>query len=153
DIGAVERADGERAVQRELHVAGARRLDAGGRDLLGKIGRRHHDLGKRDVVIGYEDDLQKAAHGRVVVDDAGDVVGQLDDQLGVVIARRRLAGKELDARHPVLFGMRADLVVEGYRLDDVEQLPLVFVDALDLDVEHGRGIDADAHAAADETGE
>ncbi|MNH47051.1 hypothetical protein D3C79_1101120 [compost metagenome] len=27
------------------------------------------------------------------------------------------------------------------------------MDALDLDVEHGRGIDADAHAAADEIGE
>ena len=49
--------------------------------------------------------------------------------------------------------MRADLVVEGDRLDDVEELALVFVDALDLDVEHGRGIDAHAHAAADELGE
>ena len=34
DIGAVERADGQRAVERELHVAGARGLHAGGRDLL-----------------------------------------------------------------------------------------------------------------------
>ena len=63
---------------------------------------------------------------------------ELDDQLGVVIARRRLAGEEFDARHPVQLGMRADLVVERHGLDDVEQLALVFVDALDLDVEHGR---------------
>ena len=40
DVGAVERADGERAVQRELHVAGAGRLLAGGRDLLREIGGR-----------------------------------------------------------------------------------------------------------------
>ena len=38
--------------------------------------------------------------------------------------------------------MRADLVVERDRLDDVEKLPLVFVDALDLDVEQRGGIDA-----------
>ena len=35
-VGAVERADGERAVHRELHVAGAGRLLAGGRDLLAR---------------------------------------------------------------------------------------------------------------------
>ena len=40
DIGAVERADGERAVERELHVAGAGGFHAGGRDLLGEIGGR-----------------------------------------------------------------------------------------------------------------
>ena len=40
DIGAVQRADGQRAVQRELHVAGAGRLHAGGRDLLGQVGGR-----------------------------------------------------------------------------------------------------------------
>jgi hypothetical protein len=38
DVGAVQRADGQRAVHRELHVAGARGLLAGGRDLLGQVG-------------------------------------------------------------------------------------------------------------------
>jgi hypothetical protein len=38
DVGAVERADGERAVERQLHVAGARGLLAGGGDLLGEVG-------------------------------------------------------------------------------------------------------------------
>ena len=46
DVGAVERADGERAVERELHVAGARGLHAGGRDLLRQVGRRDHELGQ-----------------------------------------------------------------------------------------------------------
>jgi hypothetical protein len=40
DVGAVEGADRERAVQRELHVAGAGGLLAGGGDLLGQVGRR-----------------------------------------------------------------------------------------------------------------
>ena len=40
DVRAIERADRERAIQRELHVAGARRLRARGRDLLREIRRR-----------------------------------------------------------------------------------------------------------------
>ena len=47
DIGAVQRADGERAVERKLHVAGAGRFHAGGRNLLGQIGRRNDRLGER----------------------------------------------------------------------------------------------------------
>jgi hypothetical protein len=35
DVGAVERADGQSAVEGELHVAGAGGLLAGGGDLLG----------------------------------------------------------------------------------------------------------------------
>src|SRR5690242_5043380 len=40
DIGAVERADGKRAIERKLHVAGARSLHARGRDLLREVRRR-----------------------------------------------------------------------------------------------------------------
>src|SRR5665647_1318421 len=39
DVRAVERADGECAVERELHVPGAGGLLAGERDLLGQVGR------------------------------------------------------------------------------------------------------------------
>ena len=38
DVGAVERADGQRAVHHELHVAGAGRFLAGGGNLLRQIG-------------------------------------------------------------------------------------------------------------------
>ena len=47
-------ADGERAVQRQLHVAGAGGLGAGGGDLLGEVGAGHDDLGHRDAVVGHE---------------------------------------------------------------------------------------------------
>ena len=49
--------------------------------------------------------------------------------------------------------MGADLVVEGDGLEDVEELALVFVDALDVDVEQRIGIDRDADAVADQSGE
>ncbi len=38
DVGAVEGADGHSAIHRELHVAGAGGLFAGGGDLLAEIG-------------------------------------------------------------------------------------------------------------------
>ena len=54
DVGAVERADRERAIQRQLHVAGARRFHARRRDLLREIRRRHDALRERHVVVGQE---------------------------------------------------------------------------------------------------
>ena len=55
--GAVERADGQRAVQREFHGCGARRLLACGRDLLGQVrgrGSAAYWPGV-NVVVGQED--------------------------------------------------------------------------------------------------
>ena len=71
----------------ELHVAGARGLHARRRDLLGQVRRRDDRLGEAHVVVRQEHDLQPAAHRGVAVDDARHVVGELDDQLGLVVAR------------------------------------------------------------------
>ena len=47
DGRAVARADGQRAVHHELHVARAAGLVAGGRDLVGDIAGRDQPLGER----------------------------------------------------------------------------------------------------------
>ena len=67
DIRAVERADGERAVERKLHVAGAARFLAGGGDLLGQIGGGINEVRVLDIEVREEDDLQPVAHGGIVV--------------------------------------------------------------------------------------
>src|SRR5207245_2807665 len=121
DIGAVKRADGQRAVQRELHVAGAGGFHARGRNLFGEIGGGDDYFGKADIVVGEEDDLQAFADGRVVVDDFGDVIDELDDQLGVAIARRRLAGEDFHARHPVALRLVLHRLVQRDGFKDVEQ--------------------------------
>src|SRR5262249_26220206 len=105
DIGAVERADGHRAVQRELHVAGAGGLHAGGGDLLGEIGGGDDHLRQAYIVVRQEGDLQPSPQVGIVIHGVGDVVDQLDDQLCVVIARRRLAGEDLYSWHPVPVGL------------------------------------------------
>ena len=134
----------------ELHVAGAGGFHAGGRDLLGEVGGGNDHLGEADIVVGQEHDLELAADRGIVVDDLRDVVDQLDDQLGVAVARRRLAGEDLYPRHPVAVGIVLDRLVQRDRLDDVEQLALVFVDALDLHVEQRGRIDLDAEPLADQ---
>ena len=91
---------------------------------------------RRDVVVGQKHDLQQAAHGRIGIDDLGDVDGELDDELGLSVARGRLAGEDLDPGREVDGRIGADGVVARDRLEHVEQLALVFVDPLDLHVEH-----------------
>ncbi len=105
DIGAIERADRQRTIERELHIARARSFHARSRDLLREIRRRNDDFRERHIVVRNEDDLQKPAHGRIVVDDSCDVVGQFDDQFRVVIAGRCLARENLNARDPIKFRM------------------------------------------------
>src|ERR1700722_4628578 len=51
DIGAVESADGQGAVERHLRAACARGFHAGGGDLLGQVGGGHDDLGQRNIVV------------------------------------------------------------------------------------------------------
>ena len=84
---------------------------------------------------------------RVRVDDARDVVDQLDDALGHHVAGRRLAGEEHRARHGVGVGVGLQPVVARDDVQQVEQLPLVLVDALDLHVEQRVHVEVDADAA------
>ena len=63
------------------------------------------------------------------------VVDQPDDGLGHVVRRRGLAGEDHGARHPVGVGLGQDGQVARHHVQQVEQLALVFVDALDLHVE------------------
>ena len=153
DIGAVERADGQRAIERELHVAGAGRFHAGCRDLLGQVGGGDDGFGEGHVVVRQEGDLEQAADGWVVVDDAADIVGELDDLLGAQVACGGFAREDFHPRDVVLGRVGADVAVGGDDLQDVEQLAFVFVDALDLDVEHGVGVGGEVELAADEGGE
>ncbi len=58
-----------------------------------------------------------------------------------MIALRRLARENLDARHPVGIRVVPDFLPVRDGFEDIEMLALVFVHPLDLDVEHGFGIE------------
>src|SRR4029079_12239099 len=54
---AIARADRQRSVHHELHVAGAAGLVTGRRDLVGDVGPRYQALGQGDAVTGSDTDL------------------------------------------------------------------------------------------------
>ncbi|KAF5040732.1 hypothetical protein DSECCO2_530350 [anaerobic digester metagenome] len=93
------------------------------------------------------------AHAFVAVDDAGEAADEVDDFLGFEIAGRGLAGEEIHARHgrDIAVLGQAQVVVDD--VHDVEELALVFVDALGLDVEDGVRGEDDARGPGDETGQ
>src|SRR5438445_707432 len=69
------------AVLHELHVAGAARLVARGRDLVGDVTCRDQPFRERHAVLGKEHYLQPALRRRVTVDRFREVVDELDDYL------------------------------------------------------------------------
>ncbi len=68
-VGPIQGADGQRAIHRELHVAGAGCLLAGQGDLLGEIGGRVETLAVLDIEVGHEDHPDEPVDLGVVVDD------------------------------------------------------------------------------------
>ena len=123
------------SVHHELHVARAAGLVAGRRNLVGDIGGRNQPLGKRHAVFRQEHDLESSADDRISVDGAGQIIDELDDDLGQVVGRRRLAGKEKCPRGHLEIRILPQPVVQHDDAQRVEQLPLVFVDAFDLAIE------------------
>ena len=84
----------------------------------------------------------------IAVDRVGEIVDELDDQLGQLVGGRRLAGEEESARRHLEIGVLAQPVVKHHDAQRVQQLPLVFVDALDLAIEDAcRGLPFDRWSA------
>ena len=137
DGRAVTRAQRQGAVHHEFHVARAAGLVTRRGNLVGNIARRNQALGQRDIVFGQEKHLDFSARHGVAVNGARQVVDELDDDFGQVICGRRFAGEQKCARRHFEVWIGAQPVVKHDNAQGVEQLPLVFVDALDLAIENG----------------
>jgi hypothetical protein len=141
DIGAVESADRDGAIQRQLHVAGSRCFGSGGRDLLAQIGGGNDLLRQRDAIVGYECHLDPLVGPRIAVDHSPDVVDQLNNLLREPIAGRGFSRENIGPRHS---GLKVILDQGQVLVNDVhhvEQLPLIGVDPLYLNIEQGIGVD------------
>ncbi len=146
DVGAVHGADGERAVEGELHVARAGGFGAGGGDLLGEIGGGKDTLGQRDAVVGQERDLEPIAHGRIIVDHSPTALMSRMMCLAMKYPGAALPPK-ITVRGVIDVVPFANAVIERDDVQQVQDLPLVFVNTLHLAVENGIGIDPDRRAA------
>ena len=96
-----------------------------------------------DVVVREEHDLQLAPHRRIAVDQIGDAGDQSDHQLGHIVPRRRLAAEDHGARRHLEVRIVLQALVQRDDVQQVEVLPLVLMDAFDLNVEHRCWIDID----------
>mmetsp|Transcript_40127 Transcript_40127/g.103876 ORF Transcript_40127/g.103876 Transcript_40127/m.103876 type:complete len:708 (-) Transcript_40127:720-2843(-) len=152
DVGAVQGANDEAAIHHKLHVGGARGLGAGRGDVLAQLRGRDDDLRQRDVVVRDEDKLEQVADVGVVVDLVADRADQLDDALGHLVARGRLAADDAHAGLDLLALFGSHLLDLRVSVDDaqhIHELALVLVDALHLDVKQRVGADGDAGEGLD----
>ena len=89
----------------------------------------------------------------MAVDGTGEIIGKFNDQFREAVGRRRPAGEEERSRRHVEAGVFAQAVVENNNAQRVEQLALVFVDALDLAVKDYVGINGLARGRFQPIGE
>lgn len=97
-----------------------------------------------------------ARHNDFTHDDLADIDDEADDELGNVVARCRLAGKDERPRlhlFALLRGGLLDLHVSVDDRKDVESLPLVFVHSLDLARKDAVDVDEDAEFFLEDVGE
>lgn len=155
NVGAVDGAEKQCTVQAELHVTSTRGLGTGCTDLNTDVRSGDQNLGDRDAVVGNETDAQEVADVGVLVDDLGNIDDEADDQLGNVVARRGLAGKDgcvLDKLFALLGRRLLDLEVTVDDTKDVEGLALVLVQALDLTGEHAVNVHVNAEISLQDVG-
>ena len=147
DIGAIQRSQCQSTVDHELHIAGAGSFLAGGADLFGYIRARCQDLGHRYVVVRQEDDFHHALYIRIVVDDFGNAVDQLDDALGEYIAAGSLGRKDIRMRIHRIVRIALDALIAVNDIHHIQQLALVGMQTLGLGIEDRIRIDSDTGRA------
>jgi len=155
DIGTVASTDDETTVEDEFHVRSTRSLSTGSGDVLTDIRGRGNDLTLGHIVVLDEDDLERIANLRIVVDDSANFVDKMDDTLSHPVAGSSLATKDGDSRLHLLslfgrHGLESQIAVND--TEDVKLLTLVLVNTLDLDIEQSCRVDLYAGSILDVVG-
>ena len=76
----------------------------------------------------------------VGINEGGQIVDEFDDDFSQVVSGRGFAGEEENSRRRIHTWIFPQPVVKHHDAKRIEQLPLVFVDALDLAVENAVGV-------------
>lgn len=152
-VGSIQGSDGEGAVKHEFHVAGSGCFRAGRGDLLRQVGGGDDLFCQRDAVVLQEHHLEAVSDDGVGVDGGPHGADETDNLLGDVVARGGLTSDHDGAGAVVAVRVALDAVVHGDDVQAVKKLALVFVDAFDLDIEHGCGVDAHSVVALQHGGQ
>ena len=152
NVRTIQGPQGQRTVHHELHVRGTGSFLTSHRDLLGDIRSRNDVLGGRDIVVVNENNLDAAIDIRIIVDQVGNGVNQLDDSLRANVAGGSLRAEDEDSLGNVQSRIVLDAEVQIQDVERVEKLTLVLVQTLDLDVVNCIRVDLDALAVLDPCG-
>src|SRR4029434_9463244 len=93
-----------------------------------------------DVVVRNEGNAKSSSNRSIIVHYVGHRVGELDDSLRHHVSGRSLTRKYDCARRRTAFRVVLKAVIERDDVKQVQMLPLVLMEALNLDVEHTCGI-------------
>ena len=110
-------------------------------------------LGGGNVIVFHKHHPQDLVDIRVVIDQVGNLINQLDDRLGPHIAGGGLGAENDGARRHVAFPILLDAEIQIQHIEGIHELPLVFVEAFDLHVKDGGVIHLNALAFLDPGGE
>ena len=106
--------------------------------MLGQLGGWDDDLGRGNVVVWKEDNLEEVTDVTVRIDNRADSVDELDDDLGVVVSWSSLTSDHDDSWDELGVSLTSwgvlDAQVTVHDVENVEELSLVLVNSLYLDV-------------------
>ena len=127
NVRTIQGSQGQRTVHHELHVRGAGSFLTSHRDLFGNIRGRNDVLGGRDIVVVNENNLDAAIDIRIVVDQVGNGVNQLDDSLCADVAGGSLRTEDKHTLGNIQSRVVLDAEVQIQDVERIEQLTLVLV--------------------------
>src|SRR4030095_336357 len=153
NVGSVQRADRQRSIHGEFHIACARGLLARCGDLFGKIGGGIDALAVFDIEVRHKDHLEDLRNCWSLFEDFGDGVDQLDDQFGHAVSGGGFAAEDHGARRYARIETALELAIKSDRIQRVQVLALVLVQPFHLDIEERLRIDNDAGAFLDKAGQ
>lgn len=114
--------------------------------MLADVRSRANDLSLADIVVLEIDDLKQITDIFVAVYNLADLVDEMNDCFGHPISRSRFATEDGDTRSQLLLffwrhGFDCEVPMDD--TENVQLLPLVFVNTLHLNIKEGGRVDAD----------
>src|SRR5262249_9797679 len=104
-------------------------------DLFGEVCSGVNPAGLLNVVVGQKNYFQAITYIRIIIQDLSHRVDQLNDQLRHEVARSSFAAENKGSGHQVDIAVVFDTVVQRDDVQQVQMLPLIFMQAFHLNVE------------------
>lgn len=144
NIGSVHGSDDKSSIHNKLHIRSSRRLCSRSWNVLREFSSWDDNFSIGYAIVGKEQTFQVVFGFAIIVDDVADFVDEFDDLFGVEISwssfswEHNCSGDDFESFLGTHFLYRK---ISVNNVQDIHELPFVFVNSLNLDVEHWVWID------------